>query len=70
MIWQQETDVQRLARVTQWRRWFAWHPIWLNDGKGTRVWLEWVERRAEAYVDDEYGFHLMWYDYRLPLLTP
>lgn len=25
-----------------WHRWFAWHPVTIDN---TRVWLEWIERQ-------------------------
>jgi hypothetical protein len=40
------TNLSQLA-VTQWHRWFAWHPGFLETLIGTRplVWLQYVERR-------------------------
>lgn len=31
-----------------WRPWFAWYPVHIEDedDSNTRVWFEWVERRA------------------------
>jgi hypothetical protein len=35
-----------------WARWFAWHPI--KMGALDCRWLEWVERKPSAYVDEGY----------------
>ncbi|MCW2317111.1 hypothetical protein M2322_002665 [Rhodoblastus acidophilus] len=32
------------AQYRPWHRWFAWYPVWLEDGR--LVWLQWVDRRA------------------------
>lgn len=43
---------------TEWRPWFAWHPIempWDGDtwpAVHERVWLEWVERRSGHPLGD------------------
>lgn len=33
-------------RVGEWQRWFAWHPVALDNGFGPTVWLETVERQS------------------------
>lgn len=33
-------------RVGEWQRWFAWHPVRLDNGWGDTVWLEPVYRQA------------------------
>lgn len=33
------------TRAEKWHRWFAWHPVWTDEG---RVWLEVVLRRLVA----------------------
>lgn len=30
----------------EWRRWFAWYPVYID---GTAYWLEYIERRLEAF---------------------
>lgn len=49
------------GRMAPWTRWYAWHPVVLNDMRPEiRVWLCYVER---AYVCTFGG--CMWY-YRIP----
>jgi hypothetical protein len=40
-------QVSSTATHSSWRRWFAWHPVFLQVRIGTRplVWLQYVERR-------------------------
>ena len=33
-------------RVGEWQRWFAWHPVRLDNGWGDMVWLDTVYRQA------------------------
>lgn len=36
--------------LSEWHRWFAWHPVRLKPGDGSAqpcVWWEWIERRIE-----------------------
>lgn len=40
-----ETRAQYVARLEQWHRWFAWHPV--RVAKNDCRWLEVVERKAE-----------------------
>lgn len=45
-----------LGPTPDWRPWFAWHPVKIDDDDGWplyhRVWLEWVERRASHVSAD------------------
>lgn len=34
-----------LRNKAEWHRWFAWHPVKINNAL---VWLRWVERRQAA----------------------
>lgn len=38
-----ETYDERIGRLTNWHRWFAWHPIKVSDHDCR--WLEYVERK-------------------------
>jgi hypothetical protein len=38
-----ETYDERISRLTNWHRWFAWHPIKVADHDCR--WLEYVERK-------------------------
>ncbi len=38
------TETRRLARLTKWHRWFAWHPVTTLDGQ--RVFLKTIYRKA------------------------
>jgi len=66
MIWG-ETHEQYQVRVTTKHRWFAWHPVWLKDGRG--VWLQYVIRYRGKY-DGELALILGTFDdcwtYELP----
>lgn len=46
MIWG-ETLNEWHERVTNWGRWFAWHPVKITHGndRGRWVWLETIERK-------------------------
>lgn len=39
------------AKQAEWRRWFAWYPVSLPDGR--RVWLQCIEKR------------IIWFSYRI-----
>lgn len=47
--------VRREAALSQWRRWFAWHPVTLTeDGRHLYgAWLEVVARRNVGSYDDK-----------------
>ena len=67
MIWEK---VEGKPNWADWHRWFAWYPVWIirermqtNDGwvvtKGTKNWLEYVERRGSC------GYECgVWWEYR------
>jgi len=64
MIWG-KTAAERRAdreRFLNWHKWFAWHPISLDEGEhaGRIVWLDVVERKPVSRVLDDIFF------YRLP----
>lgn len=41
-----ESYDEKIKRLDQWRNWFAWHPVFLDDtDKPTIVWLEMVQRK-------------------------
>jgi hypothetical protein len=44
-----------MSRKPDWQRWFAWHPVKIND---QWVWLEFVERYIQCMCDH------VWIDYR------
>lgn len=51
MLWVEEhvRNIKRQwlgPRVGEWQRWFAWHPVRLDNGWGDTVWLEAVYRQA------------------------
>jgi hypothetical protein len=46
------------AELRKWHRWYAWHPVTLDDGRW--AWLCWVERAAD------YGGYGVSWNYRLP----
>lgn len=52
-----EKRVAKMKALGEWRRWFAWHPVQLEDG-GDVVWWEHVERRTEFVngYDGTYAF--------------
>jgi hypothetical protein len=62
MRFQFESDEAKDARLKQWKRWFAWHPIWIEY---ELIWLEWVDRR---FTRNNYaclgGSPLYWTHYR------
>lgn len=51
-LWWLENAIRKGKRflmgpqVGRWQRWFAWHPVRLDNGWGDSVWLEVVERQA------------------------
>jgi len=51
--------------LATWHRWFAWRPVRIRPGDGTRgcvVWLEPVERKRENHPD----MLIAWWWYRFP----
>ena len=46
MRWATETREDRDRRLKQWRKWFAWYPVKIDN---ERVWLEYVYRRTTVY---------------------
>lgn len=58
----------RERKRRNWRRWFAWHPVWIKSHTSDKtiiVWLNFVERRGELEPIGPYG-SLEWkYEYRL-----
>lgn len=54
MIWQPK----RSPSLSEWHRWFAWHPVTLVDGR--RAWLCYVQRKIE------YGYAGWDYEYSYP----
>ena len=53
-----ETTAAYCARVTTWRRWFAWHPVELDDGRFAL--FCYVERERRHFRE------VSWWVYRLP----
>jgi hypothetical protein len=49
MKWHFITIEESIARMKAWSRWFAWHPVRLEDGR--MAWLEVVERQAFFHYD-------------------
>lgn len=45
MIFKSETSEQKRDRLRNWRKWFAWRPVFWNGGW---AWLSFVECRMEA----------------------
>lgn len=43
MRWKYETWRQRAIRCGNWHKWFAWHPVYSEDGDA--YWLEYVQRK-------------------------
>jgi hypothetical protein len=40
-----ESYDEKCKRLNQWKNWFAWHPVFLNDtAKPTIVWFETIQR--------------------------
>lgn len=52
-----ETIAERVERIREWHRWFAWHPVCV--GRSDSRWLETVERRRDW--DRDGGF----WEYRI-----
>lgn len=55
----------------EWHRWFAWRPVRIKPGDGTRgpvVWLETIERQLD--VEDGWGQTFVIWWYRLPAKEP
>jgi hypothetical protein len=60
----------KMAELKQWRWWFAWHPVTVDeqDGRKICIWLQWVECRVHPNTPDVvYGLLSSedW-EYRLP----
>jgi hypothetical protein len=43
-----EYEIARMKPFLMWHKWFAWHPVRLDDGR--RVWLETILRRLDEIV--------------------
>lgn len=40
----------KVERLTNWHRWFAWHPVKVNElNDQTTVWLEFVHRKGDRW---------------------
>lgn len=50
MIWG-KTDRYINAKFKEKRKWFAWYPVYLDDGRA--VWLQYVYRRGVFYIDSK-----------------
>lgn len=53
IIWLEDVKRRVMGPSSEWRPWFAWHPVYSWDAHKT-VWLEWVERRI-YWNTVEYG---------------
>lgn len=42
------TKQKRMEKYTQWHKWFAWHPIRINN---TVIWLETIYRKGTVALD-------------------
>lgn len=42
----------RISRLGQWHNWYAWRPV--RVGKNDWRWLEFVDRKCDAYFGNEY----------------
>lgn len=51
------------ARLSDWHRWFAWHPV--RVGPSDCRWLEYVERKGTLHVGWDMSCFWTW-EYRLP----
>ena len=38
----------------RWRKWFAWYPVIMRRTYDEKVWLEFVERRYDKFLDWQY----------------
>lgn len=48
-------NVKPSKDLTEWHRWFAWHPVRADS---QIVWLEWVQRRVYYWADGwQYEYH-------------
>lgn len=46
-----ESFEEKTKRLAEWRNWFAWYPVYLDDtDKPTLVWLETVQRKKYSVV--------------------
>jgi hypothetical protein len=58
MRWRSESWGTKLARLEQWHRWFAWHPVRIGE---ELLWLESVERLGKSHG----GYYPFWtWEYR------
>lgn len=46
-----------MKRHKEWRGWFAWRPVIIND---KIVWLEWIERSFELHYNSSYIPYWIW----------
>lgn len=61
MKWKYETWRQKLERLENWHRWFAWHPVWDEE---CGYWLEYVDRKGHFVAMPDVAF---WnWSYRKP----
>ena len=55
-----ESFEEKTKRLAEWRNWFAWYPVYLDDvDKPTIVWLETVQRK-------KYAVSQRWHHRRVP----
>jgi hypothetical protein len=47
MKWKYETNEEKISRLSEWRKWFAWYPVYIN---GTAYWLTYVMRRDYVWL--------------------
>ena len=47
MKWYSESYGTKRKRIEQWKPWFAWHPIWIDDHA---YWLTKVQRK-KVYLE-------------------
>lgn len=46
-----ESYDEKCKRLGEWKNWFAWYPVFLNDcDKPTLVWFETVQRKKYSAV--------------------
>lgn len=57
MKWIYETEAQRITRLIEWHKWFAWKPVYV---KGTAYWLTTIYRRGviDMYCEIAYYEYL------------
>jgi hypothetical protein len=46
----------RFKRKEEWKNWFAWYPVWLNETNES-VWLEWTHRYPEYFKGSFLGYY-------------